>query len=335
MQLINTMSFTSIASLRRLQAMVDYFSRILPIGLFGAGLLLSLSALVSPAGALAMGIVLAFCFRAPLPHSGGKLSGYLLRAGVVLLGFRMSFAEVLDTGIDGLMTAAVTILGTMGLGYLIGRWLGVSSRISALISAGTAVCGGSAIAALAPVIGAVEGEIAVALGTVFVLNAVALYLFPLLGEWLQLAPESFGLWSGIAIHDLSSVVGAASQYGPDALQIATAVKLSRTLWIVPLALVLGLRLQGPSKDQKTPIKAPYFVLFFLLASLSRDWIPGVESLSPYLGRLAGALLTAALFVIGGSICPRSLRQVGWKPMAQGLILWTFISVVALAATLVF
>lgn len=307
--------------------------RILPVGLFGAGLLFSLSPWASPASALALGIVLTVGLRAHWPSWGGGLSGPLLRTGVVLLGFCMSFKEVVDTGVGGLLVAAVTIVGTMGVGFLVGHRLGVSQRVSLLISAGTAVCGGSAIAAVASVIGALHGEIAVALGTVFVLNAVALYLFPALGGWLGMEPEAFGLWSGIAIHDLSSVVGAASQYGDPALQVATAVKLSRTLWIVPLVLALSFWSQRIAGGEKRPrLQIPYFVLFFLLASLSRDWVPGVAALSPVLGQLAGALLTAALFVIGTGIRVEMLRQVGWRPMVQGMVLWLFISVAALGAT---
>lgn len=299
------------------------------LGLFAAGLLFALFSALSPAVALALGILLSLACGSAMPPWRGKLSGLLLRFGVVLLGFRMSFGEVMETGAEGLLTAAVTIVGTLGLGYLIGRYLGVGGRVSTLISAGTAICGGSAIAAVATVIGAVEGEIAVALGTVFVLNAAALYLFPALGEWLNLAPESFGVWAGIAIHDLSSVVGAATEYGPEALPVAITVKLSRTLWIIPLVLLLGLRLREAGQEGATRIKMPLFVLFFLLASFSRDWIPGVESVAPTLGRIAGSLLTAALFVIGTGICPRSLRRVGWKPMAQGILLWVFISGAAL------
>ncbi|MDA8019709.1 MAG: putative sulfate exporter family transporter [Thermoanaerobaculia bacterium] len=306
--------------------------RFLPLGLLAAGLMFSVSPWASPAVALALGIGLSLAVRASWPSRKDRLSGPLLRTGVVLLGFRMSFGEVVATGFDGLVVAVVTIIGTMGLGVLVGRRLGVGQRVSTLISAGTAVCGGSAIVTVASVIGATHSEIAVALGTVFVLNAVALYLFPALGGWLGLEPEAFGLWSGIAIHDLSSVVGAASQYAEPALQVATTVKLSRTLWIVPLVLALSLRTHRAGRGEGRPrLKVPYFVLLFLLASLSRDWVPGVAEFSPVLGQLATALLTAALFVIGTEIRVESLRQVGWRPMAQGLAVWVFISIAALVA----
>ncbi|MEO1083150.1 MAG: putative sulfate exporter family transporter [Acidobacteriota bacterium] len=303
------------------------------LALFVAGLAFSFTPWASPAIALAVGVVLTLGLGTAWPAWGAGLSGPLLRTGVVLLGFRMSFGQVIETGVEGLAVAAITILGTMALGFAVGRWLGVGRQVSTLISAGTAVCGGSAIAAVATVIGAAHGEIAVALGTVFVLNAVALYLFPVLGEWLGMAPDAFGMWSGIAIHDLSSVVGAASQYGDEALEVATAVKLSRTLWIVPLVVALSLwRQRGGDQGHTARIKIPYFVGLFLLASLSRDWVPGVEAAAPTLGRVAGGLLTAALFVIGTSIRPQALREVGWKPMAQGVALWLFISVAALAST---
>ncbi|MEO1368898.1 MAG: putative sulfate exporter family transporter, partial [Acidobacteriota bacterium] len=168
--------------------------------LFAAGLVLSFTPWASPATALALGVVLTLGLGTAWPAWGTALSGPLLRTGVVLLGFRMSFGQVIETGADGLLVAAVTIIGTMGLGFAVGRWLGIGRQVSTLISAGTAVCGGSAIAAVAAVIGAAHGEIAVALGTVFVLNALALYLFPVIGEWLGMAPDAFGMWSGIAIH---------------------------------------------------------------------------------------------------------------------------------------
>ena len=311
----------------------------LSTALFVVGLLVSLLPWVSAAGALALGLLLGVALDLSgasgeaVPAWQSKLSGLLLRTGVVLLGFRMGFSELLGTGLDGLLVACVTIAGTMGLGYLIGRRLGVASRTSSLISAGTAVCGGSAIAAIAPVVGAAQAEIAIALATVFVLNAVALYLFPVAGHALALTPEQFGLWSGIAIHDLSSVVGAASLYGTEALQIATAVKLSRTLWIAPLALALGFAISRGAEAGSARVRPPYFIGLFLLASASRDFHPLIATVAPALGALAGALLTAALFVIGASLRLGNLRRVGWRPMTQGLVLWVFISLAALVAAL--
>ncbi len=307
---------------------------------FGAGFLFALSPWASPALALSLGIAMALVLANPFSSIGSRVSGSMLRIGVVLLGFGMSLPKVLEVGRDGAVMAAVTIAATMLLGFALGKSLRVDARTSTLISAGTAVCGGSAIAAMAAVIGAVEGEIAVALGTVFLLNAVALYLFPMMGELLNMAPDVFGMWAGVAIHDLSSVVGAASQFGADSLQIATAVKLSRTLWIVPLAFVATAWIratqdgaQDGAKAGGSRIKPPYFILLFLLASVSREIFPAVDTVAPTLALAAKAFLTAALFVIGAGISPAALRQVGWRPMVQGLVLWMFISSAALGGTL--
>lgn len=298
--------------------------------LYVAGFLCALTPWASAASALGLGGLLALFVANPFSEWGGKISGYLLRTGVVLLGFGMSLPLVLKVGTEGALMAAVTIAGTMALGFGLGRGLKVDPRTSTLISAGTAVCGGSAIAAMAAVIGAVEGEIAIALGTVFLLNAAALYLFPWLGQWLELAPDHFGLWAGVAIHDLSSVVGAASLYGEDALQVATAVKLSRTLWIVPMAVVAAWWLRSRGQQGGVKVKPPYFIALFLLASVARSYVPGVEAVAPSLVGAAKSILTAALFVIGAGISPAALRQVGWKPMIQGGVLWIFISAASLA-----
>lgn len=302
---------------------------------FGVSLLAGLSA----ATCLTLGIALALVLENPFRAGLSKLSGLLLRGGVVFLGFGMDLPQVLRVGVNGAWMAALTIGATLAGGLLLGRWLGIGGRTSALISVGTAICGGSAIAALAMVIAAVEGEIAIALGTVFLLNAVALYLFPWLGELLALDPSQFGLWAGVAIHDLSSVVGASSHFGIDALQVATAVKLSRTLWIVPVALAAsyGLRRRkmanGEPSEAVAKVRFPWFILLFLLASLGRSLVPGIAEVAPHITTGARALLTAALFVIGAGISPAALRQVGWKPLAQGALLWLFISLTSLGLLL--
>lgn len=317
----------------RLRAEAPLFGRRL---WFGLGFLFALSTWASPALALALGIASALCLENPFRSLGRAWSGRLLRFGVVLLGFGMSLPMVLTVGRDGAWMAALTIAGTMALGLAVGGRLGVDARTSTLISAGTAVCGGSAIAAMATVIGAAEGQIAVALATVFLLNAAALYLFPWIGEALQMAPDAFGMWAGVAIHDLSSVVGAAALYGPESLQIATAVKLSRTLWIVPLAFVAAawIRRAGQDPDGTRPkIKPPLFILLFLLASLSRELVPAIEPFVPTLQMSAKAALTGALFLIGAGISMTDLRKVGRRPMIQGVVLWIFISSVSLGATL--
>lgn len=308
--------------------------------LFLGGFAVSLLAGFSAATCLTLGIALALVVENPFRARGTKVSGMLLRSGVVLLGFGMDLPQVLRVGVNGAWMAALTIAATLAGGLLLGRWLRIGRRTSALISVGTAICGGSAIAALATVIAAVEGEIAIALGTVFLLNAAALYLFPWLGEMLSLDPSQFGVWAGVAIHDLSSVVGASSRFGLDALQMATAVKLSRTLWIVPVALAASYWLRRQQAEstvgdgQKTKVRFPWFILLFLLASLSRSLLPMVAETAPHLTTIARALLAAALFVIGAGISPKALRQVGWRPLAQGALLWLFISATSLGLLMV-
>lgn len=303
---------------------------------FGLLALVMVSGL-SSALALALGCLLATTWGNPLGRRSKDLSNALLKGGVVFLGFGMHLPDVLRVGRDGLGMSAVTIGATLGGGYLIGRWLGVGGRISALISVGTAICGGSAIAALAAVIVALEAEIAVALGTVFLLNAAALYIFPWLGQQLGLEATEFGVWAGVSIHDLSSVVGASSTFGLDALQVATAVKLSRTLWIVPVALaasVLWRREEGEgSGEGSAKPKIPIFILLFLLASMSRSWLPWVLEAAPVLTLGARRVLSGALFVIGAGMSPALLKQVGWRPLAQGTALWLLISGMSLAYVL--
>ena len=217
---------------------------------------------------------------------------------------------------------------------------GILPKTSALISAGTAICGGSAIAAVGSVIGVAEGEITVAMGTVFILNAVALYLFPVLGHAMHMSQVQFGTWAGVAIHDISSVVGAASHYGLSALQTATAVKLSRALWIIPVAFGaaylfrprMGTRMHdeiGTTPAGKPKVAVPWFVGFFLLASLLRSYVPGVAHAAPALSHVATVGLTLTLFLIGAGLSARTLRRVGWRPLLQGVVLWVFISVASL------
>jgi uncharacterized integral membrane protein (TIGR00698 family) len=290
----------------------------------------------SPPLALGAGLLFALTLRHPFPTQSKQISGPLLRVCVVLLGFSMNLPQVLKAGADGMVFAAVTIATTLLLGYLVGRWLRIMRRTSALISAGTAICGGSAIAAVGSVLGAPEGEMSVALGTVFLLNAVALYAFPVIGRALHLTQQQFGTWAGVAIHDVSSVVGAASSYGLDALQTATAVKLSRTLWIIPLTLgatYLVRKYRTRQDGVTTPIKLPWFIGFFLLASMARSYSPWIASAAPAIAAAAKAGLCLTLFLIGSGLSKEGLQKVGWRPLLQGLILWLFISVSALAVIL--
>jgi uncharacterized integral membrane protein (TIGR00698 family) len=293
--------------------------------------------------ALVAGILFALLIGHPFAHWNHQVTKWLLQLCVVLLGFGMNLPVVLRLGLNGSLFAAVTIAATLALGWWIGRTLALDRRTTVLISAGTAICGGSAIAAVSTVIAATEAEIAVSIGTIFLLNAVALYIFPPVGHLLHLSQAQFGLWAGVAIHDISSVVGAGLSYGPDALNTATAVKLSRTLWIVPVTLALALALGrsrraavktgGAPPTRKARIAVPWFIGFFLLASLMRSYVPVISVWSPQLSEIARRGMILVLFLIGTSLSIRALRVVGWRTVSAGLALWLFISVTSLAAIL--
>jgi uncharacterized integral membrane protein (TIGR00698 family) len=248
----------------------------------------------------------------------------------------MDLPVVLRTGLQGAGLAAATIATTLGLGWVLGERFGIDRKVSALISAGTAICGGSAIAAVGSVIGVGESEISVAMGTVFILNAAALYAFPLVGHTLGLTQVQFGTWAGIAIHDISSVVGASAHYGLDALHTATAVKLSRALWIIPVGLGAAaiFRPRKARRQTATQLKpkaqVPWFIGFFLLASVARSFVPGMAEIAPALAHAATTGLTLTLFLVGAGLSAKMLRAVGWRPFLQGILLWLFISVVSLA-----
>ena len=305
---------------------------------FVAAAVLCLSPWGSPPVALAVGMALALTVGNPFSRVTKPASKWLLQASVVLMGFGMDFSVVLRTGANGFVFAALTILGTFALGFVLARWLAVPRETSTLISAGTAICGGSAIAAVGAVIGATEASMTVAMGTVFMLNAVALYVFPALGAMLHLTQHQFGVWSGIAIHDVSSVVGAASQYGEIALQTATAVKLSRALWIIPVALcvawVIRRRSATPEAgEQRGKPGLPWFILAFVMASMARSVVPGVAAIAPSLVAAAKAGMTLTLFCIGGGLSVSMLKSVGVRPLVQGVALWLFISLAALLIVL--
>jgi len=305
----------------------------------------ALIAWATPPVALMAGMIFTLCVGNPFHKWGHKLAKRLLQICVVMLGFGMNLPTILRAGWNGSLFAALTIGSTLLLGYWIGRCLDMNKNTALLISAGTAICGGSAIAAVGSVLVVTEGEIAVSLGTVFLLNAVALYLFPWLGHLLQLSQHQFGVWSGVAIHDISSVVGASLSFGSDALETATAVKLSRTLWIIPitLGLVLAtarkelLKMDGAATDggrlhpkpKKLKVEIPWFIGFFLLASLARSYIPAIAEASPQIDHVAKGGLTLVLCLIGTSLSPKTLRAVGWKAAVQGILLWGFSSVASL------
>lgn len=299
----------------------------------------------SPATALVAGILFALLIGHPFAHWNHHVTKWLLQICVVLLGFGMNLPEVLRLGFNGSVFAAATIAATLVLGYWLGRKLSLDKKTTTLISVGTAICGGSAIAAVSSVIAASEAEIAVSIGTIFLLNAVALYVFPLTGHLLHLSQAQFGLWAGVAIHDISSVVGAGMSYGPNALATATAVKLSRTLWIVPLTLALafgfarrkptGPGSEGSLRSKHFKIAVPWFIGFFLLASLLRSYVPAISTWSPQLSEIARRGMVLVLFLIGTSLSLRALRAVGWRTVVTGLTLWLFVSVASLLAILFF
>ena len=212
-----------------------------------------------------------------------------------------------------------------------GKLLKIDKKTSYLVSAGTAICGGSAIAAISPIIKAAEKQISVALGTIFILNSIALFLFPVIGHWLHLSQTEFGLWCAIAIHDTSSVVGAAGKYGSQALEVATTVKLARALWIIPVAFISSFIF----KNRGGKIKIPYFIGLFILAMIANTYLPVVQSISMYLVAIARSGLTLTLFLIGCGLSRKVLQSVGFKPLVQGVVLWVLISCSALWAVLYF
>ncbi len=296
---------------------------------------------LSPVGsapiALALGLAIALTIGTPFPELSGKPTKYLLQTSVVLLGFGMDLGAVYRAGKDGILFTVATIFGTLILGYFAGKLLGVKERTSALISSGTAICGGSAIAAVGPAINAEADEMSVSLGTVFVLNSIALFLFPMIGHALNLTQNQFGVWAAIAIHDTSSVVGAAGTYGAEALATATTVKLARALWIAPLALFFAYIYRQSSivKDQKSKVAIPWFIFLFLLATAFRTFSPASIFPSIYDGlvNLAKAGMVVTLFLIGASLSRKTLKNVGARPLIQGVFLWIVISIVSLFAVL--
>ncbi len=285
--------------------------------------------------ALAFGLILAFTIGSPFPSLSGKPAKYLLQISVVLLGFGMDLKALYEAGKDGILFTVATIFGTLALGYFVGKALKVRDKTSTLIASGTAICGGSAIAAVAPAIKAESDEISVSLGTVFVLNSVALFIFPFIGHALNLTQNQFGVWAAVAIHDTSSVVGAAGIYGTESLAVATAVKLARALWIAPVALLFAFIYRSRSNEARAKIAIPWFIFLFLLAVIVRSYAVSLvfPSVFDALVNLAKAGMIVTLFLIGAGLSRETLKQVGPKPLIQGVVLWVVISVVSLWAVL--
>ncbi|MEO6814610.1 MAG: putative sulfate exporter family transporter [Ginsengibacter sp.] len=299
--------------------------------IFIIALIFCLTPLVSPPVALLIGFALAQFVGHPYLHLNHKATSFLLKVSVVGLGFGMNVQSAVLAGREGIIFTIASITGTLGLGLLLGRFLKIEKKTSHLISCGTAICGGSAIAAISPVIKAEEKQISIALGTIFILNSIALFLFPFVGHLLHLSQTQFGLWSAIAIHDTSSVVGAANKYGAQALQVATTVKLARALWIIPVSLITSFFF----KTGKRKISIPYFIGLFILAMIINTYLPVIHPVSAVMVNLAKIGLTVTLFLIGAGLSSNDLKSVGVKPLLQGVILWMVISVVALYAVMHF
>ena len=302
--------------------MVSLIAMILALG-FVPSLKIATSFMTPPV-ALFLGLLFALLCGQPCPKFNKKASKKLLQYAVVGLGFGMNLYQSIASGKEGMMFTIVSVAGTMLIGMLIGyKLLKVNKTTSYLISSGTAICGGSAIAAVGPVIKAKDSEMSVALATVFVLNAIALFVFPVLGNWLGLTQQQFGMWAAIAIHDTSSVVGAGAAYGEEALQVATTIKLTRALWIIPLALITSLIFK--SGDKK--ISIPWFILCFVGAMLVNTYLlTDYPEVGKVISGVARKLLTLTMFFIGASLSKSTLRSVGVKPLIQGVILWLLISI---------
>ena len=282
------------------------------------------SAWVTPPVALFLGLAFALLCGQAYPKFNKKVSKKLLQYSVIGLGFGMNLHASLASGKEGMMFTIISVIGTMLIGMFIGRkLLKVSRDTSYLISSGTAICGGSAIAAVGPVIKAKDSDMSVALATIFVLNAIALFIFPVLGEWLGLTQQEFGTWAAIAIHDTSSVVGAGAAYGEEALQVATTIKLTRALWIIPLALVTSFIFKTEGKK----VSIPWFILWFIVAILMNTYVlDNVPEVGKAIAGLARKGLIITMFFIGASLSTDVLKAVGVKPLVQGVLLWLVISI---------
>ena len=278
--------------------------------------------IITPAIALFLGLAFALIFKNPYPKFNKKTSKYLLQASVVGLGFGMNVTESLKSGVDGMLFTIASVIGVMVLGVLIGKWLHLNKKASYLIASGTAICGGSAIAAVGPIVKADEHEMAVSLGVVFILNAIALFIFPAIGHYFELSEVQFGTWAAIAIHDTSSVVGAGEAYGPIALQTATLVKLTRALWIIPLAIVTMFIF----RDKTSKISIPWFIFMFILAMVINTYCNLPQQLTSSLLWIAKKGLVLTLFLIGASLSLSTIKAVGIKPLILAVALWIIIGI---------
>jgi uncharacterized integral membrane protein (TIGR00698 family) len=296
--------------------------------IFFLGLILAATGLISPPFALLGGLIYGLAVTNPFHTESKRLAKFLLQASVVGLGFGMNLHEVVRVGRSGFLYTAASITGVMLLGLALGYLIRVGKKSSFLIAAGTAICGGSAIAAVGPIAEASEEEMAVSLGAVFILNSVALFVFPLVGFALHMTQSQFGLWSALAIHDTSSVVGATARYGAAALAVGTTVKLARALWIVPLSLATAATLKS-----KARVQWPWFILLFCAAALLNTLLPVFNPAFTTLSHLGKIGLTVTLFLIGTGLNKETLKKVGVRPLLQGLTLWLLVAAATLSLIL--
>ncbi len=275
--------------------------------------------------ALLIGIIVAQTVGNPFSKITAPTQKYLLQASVVGLGFGIKASDAIQAGKEGFIFTVISITFVLTIGYFLGKKLLVGKNISYLISVGTAICGGSAIAAVAPLIKSNKNDISIAIGVIFILNSVALFLFPFIGHLLNLSQQDFGMWAAIAIHDTSSVVGAAQTYGSQALQIATTVKLQRALWIVPVTLLTSFLFKSESKKVSIPI----FILLFITALFVRTLFPEPQNVYDVIVLLAKRGMIISIFLIGTGLTRHVLKSVGPRALLQGVILWFLISVISL------
>ena len=291
--------------------------------------ILSLFPFISPPIALVMGILFINIFKTSIEKTG-DYTKKILQYSIVGLGFGINIKMAIEAGSNGFLFTVSSIAFVFIFGILLGKLLKIDQKISELITIGTAICGGSAIAAISPIIKANNSQNSVALGIVFLLNAVALIIFPTIGSFFEMTQNQFGIWAAIAIHDTSSVVGAASKYGDQALHVATTVKLARALWIIPLAIVFSFL-----NKSETKVKFPLFIAFFILAILANTYLPFLKTVSPYIFDLSKTSLKLALFLIGTGLSVEKFSSMGWKPVLQGVVLWLMVSILSLWAVLEF
>ena len=288
--------------------------------------LFCLTPFISAPVALFLGLAFSLILGSPFPIFNKTASTYLLQVSVVGLGFGMNLLDSLRAGSDGMLFTLFSVVSVMFIGILLGKWLGVTKIPSYLIASGTAICGGSAIAAVGPIAKANESEMSVSLATIFVLNAIALFLFPVLGHWMNLSQHQFGMWAAIAIHDTSSVVGAGATYGEEALKVATTVKLTRALWIIPLSVFTSFYFK--SKGDK--IFIPWFIFFFILAMVLNTYVAIPTVLTHDIVSVSRQCLTLTLFFIGAGLSRETIKSVGVKPLILGITLWFFIAIISLS-----